>query len=78
MLQTSILPMKSLNKTETPIFYLLCVLCVPTSTFYIFILVLSAVNYSAYNKYCCHLLVILKVIFENSVDPNQTAPVGAV
>ena len=26
----------------------------------------------------CHLLVILKVIFANSVDPDQTAPLGAV
>ena len=25
-----------------------------------------------------HLLVILKVIFANSVDPDQTAPLGAV
>ena len=27
MLQTSLLLMKNLNKTETPIFYLKCVLC---------------------------------------------------
>ena len=27
MLQTSLLLMKSLNKTETPFFYLLCILC---------------------------------------------------
>ena len=26
----------------------------------------------------CHLLVILKVIRTNSVDPDQTAPLGAV
>ena len=26
----------------------------------------------------CHLLVILKVIFANSEDPDQTAPLGAV
>ena len=26
----------------------------------------------------CHLLVILNVIFTNSVDPDQTAPLGAV
>ena len=26
----------------------------------------------------CHLLVILKVISANSVDPDQTAPLGAV
>ena len=26
----------------------------------------------------CHLLVILKVIFANSVDPDQTAPLGTV
>ena len=26
----------------------------------------------------CHLLVILKVIFANSVDPDQTARLGAV
>ena len=26
----------------------------------------------------CHLLVILKVIFANSVDPDQTAPIGVV
>ena len=26
----------------------------------------------------CHLLVILKVIFANSVDPDQIAPLGAV
>ena len=26
----------------------------------------------------CHLLVIFKVIFANSVDPDQTAPLGAV
>ena len=26
----------------------------------------------------CHLLVILKAIFANSVDPDQTAPLGAV
>ena len=26
----------------------------------------------------CHLLVILKVIFANSVAPDQTAPLGAV
>ena len=26
----------------------------------------------------CHLLVIKKVIFANSVDPDQTAPLGAV
>ena len=26
----------------------------------------------------CHLLLILKVIFANSVDPDQTAPLGAV
>ena len=26
----------------------------------------------------CHLLVILKVIFANSVDPDHTAPLGAV
>ena len=25
----------------------------------------------------CHLLVILKVIFANSVDPDQTDPLGA-
>ena len=33
------------------------------------------------HNYCrllCHLLVILKVIFANSVDPDQTAPLGAV
>ena len=33
------------------------------------------------HNYCrllCHLLVILKVIFANSVDPDQTAPKGAV
>ena len=36
---------------------------------------------SANHNYChllCHLLVILKVIFANSVDPDQTAPLGAV
>ena len=26
----------------------------------------------------CRLLVILKVIFANSMDPDQTAPLGAV
>ena len=26
----------------------------------------------------CHLLIILKVIFANNVDPEQTAPLGAV
>ena len=26
----------------------------------------------------CHLFVILKVIFANSVEPDQTAPLGAV
>ena len=33
------------------------------------------------DNYCrllCHLLVILKVIFANSVDPDQTAPLRAV
>ena len=25
----------------------------------------------------CHLLVILKVILANSVDPDQTAPLGS-
>ena len=33
--------------------------------------------YSANHNNCrllCHLLVILKVIFANSVDPDQTAP----
>ena len=36
---------------------------------------------SASHNYCrllCHLLVILKVIFANSVDPDQTAALGAV
>ena len=31
-----------------------------------------------YCRLLCHLLVILKVIFANSVDPDQTAPLGAV
>ena len=37
--------------------------------------------YAANHNSCrllCHLLVILKVIFANSVNPDQTAPVGAV
>ena len=36
---------------------------------------------SASHNYCrllCHLLVNLKVISANSVDPDQTAPLGAV
>ena len=43
---------------------------------------ISFVNPKSTNhNYCrllCHLLVILKVIFANSVDPDQTAPLGAV
>ena len=31
-----------------------------------------------YCRLLCHLLVILKVIFANCVDPDQTAPLGAV
>ena len=31
-----------------------------------------------YCRLLCHLFVILKVIFANSVDPDQTAPLGAV
>ena len=37
--------------------------------------------YSANHNNCrllCHLLVILKVIFANSVDPDQTAPLGSL
>ena len=30
------------------------------------------------SRLLCRLLVILKVIFANSVDPDQTAPLGAV
>ena len=34
----------------------------------------SLINPAHHNN--CHLLVILKVIFANSVDPDQTAPLG--
>ena len=30
------------------------------------------------SRLLCRLLVIVKVIFANSVDPDQTAPLGAV
>ena len=33
-------------------------------------------NYNNF-RLLCHLLLILKVIFANSVDPDQTAPLGA-
>ena len=36
MLQTSLLFMKSLNKTKTPIFYLFCVFLFPNASFFTF------------------------------------------
>ena len=45
------------------------------------LMMVESILETASHNYChllCHLYVILKVIFANSVDPDQTAPVGAV
>ena len=43
--------------------------------------ILQAISCTFYHNNChllCQVLVILKVIFANSVDPVQMAPIGAV